>query len=99
MSKSQKPSRQSQESRGIDAELGALREKIDEVDRDVLAALNRRAELVSEVGALKSRGDSPVYVASRERDLVAKLVELNPGPFPSAGIPHVFREVISATRV
>ncbi len=98
MAKSQKSSRQSPELRSIDAELGDLREKIDEVDRELLGALNRRAALVSEVGALKNRGDSPVYVAGRERDLVARLVELNPGPFPSAGLPHVFREVISATR-
>ena len=37
-------------------------------------------------------------MAARERDLVRHLVDANPGPFPNAGIPHVFREIISATR-
>ena len=79
-------------------DLEALRTAIDAVDQDLLEALNRRARLVQEVGAWKTQGDAPVYVAGRERDLVANLIEANSGPFPNAGIPHVFREVISATR-
>ena len=79
--------------------LEKLRESIDVVDREILDALNRRATLVREVGAVKGSGsNTPVYVASRERDLVAHLSANNPGPFPDAGIPHVFREIISATR-
>jgi chorismate mutase/prephenate dehydratase len=80
-------------------ELARLRDAIDGVDRDVLALLNRRAELVREVGRVKEGGRrSPVYVASRERDLVQALIAQNPGPFPNAAIPHVFCEIISATR-
>ncbi|MBW2292395.1 MAG: chorismate mutase, partial [Deltaproteobacteria bacterium] len=76
-----------------------LREKIDEVDREILERLNRRAKFVEEVGHLKSGGKlSPIYVASRERDIVANLIAGNPGPFPNQGIVHVFREIISATR-
>ncbi|MCH7598890.1 MAG: prephenate dehydratase [Myxococcales bacterium] len=83
----------------IEPELEQLREKIDEVDREILVRLNRRAKLVEEVGQLKSGGDrSPIYVASRERDLVASLIQNNPGPFPNPGVTHVFREIISATR-
>jgi chorismate mutase/prephenate dehydratase len=83
----------------IGPELEALRESIDDVDREILTRLNRRAKLVKEVGLLKSGGQrSPVYVASRERDIVAGLIENNAGPFPNPGIAHVFREIISATR-
>ena len=81
------------------SELARLRGAIDDVDREILAALNRRAALVREVGRVKAGGSrSPVYVASRERDLVADLTANNSGPFPDAGIPHVYREIISATR-
>ncbi len=80
-------------------ELATLREKIDAVDREILERLNQRARLVEDVGQLKSGGErSPIYVASRERDIVASLIANNPGPFPSPGIVHVFREIISATR-
>ena len=83
----------------FDAELGRLRAAIDEVDSELLEGLNLRAGLVKQVGELKARsGRSPVYVASRERDLIASLTRRNAGPFPDRGIEHVFREIISATR-
>jgi chorismate mutase/prephenate dehydratase len=83
----------------IEGDLGVLRSQIDEIDREILERLNRRAACVQRVGDLKEGGrKGPIYVAARERDLVRALVEANPGPFPSAGIPHVFREIISATR-
>ncbi len=84
---------------GVEAQLARLRSNIDLVDREILERLNRRAELVREVGRVKDGGrSSPVYVASRERDLVDALLKQNAGPFPDAAIPHVFREIISATR-
>ena len=91
------------DSKGLDpeftAELGRLRAAIDEVDREILGRLNLRAGLVKQVGELKARtGRAPVYVASRERDLIAELTGANAGPFPDEGIQHVFREIISATR-
>jgi chorismate mutase/prephenate dehydratase len=86
------------EATGVDAEVGRLREAIDSVDRELLEGLNRRARLVQRVGDLKKAHSAPVYVASRERDLVTSLTRENPGPFPDAGIAHVFREIISATR-
>jgi chorismate mutase/prephenate dehydratase len=54
---------------------------------------------VQRVGDLKQGGrHGPIYVAARERDLVSALVDANSGPFPNAAIPHVFREIVSATR-
>jgi chorismate mutase/prephenate dehydratase len=83
----------------IGDELASLRNQIDEIDREILVRLNRRASLVQRVGELKEGGrKGPIYVAARERDLVSALVDANPGPFPNAAIPHVFREIISATR-
>lgn len=84
------------------AEFGAkierLRKTIDAVDRELLEKLNDRARLVQEIGKSKMSRRAPVYDAARERDLVATLVEANPGPFPNSALPHVFREIISATR-
>jgi chorismate mutase/prephenate dehydratase len=80
------------------AELARLREAIDRVDRALLALLNERAELGLAVGAVKERGGMPIYSAARERDVIAGLVRENRGPFPSAAIEPVFREIISATR-
>ena len=38
------------------ADIGELRKKIDDVDDNILELLNRRAELVKEVGRLKTQG-------------------------------------------
>lgn len=79
-------------------ELDRLRDEIDAVDRALLEKLNERARLVQEVGRSKQRAGSPVYEPAREREIVSRLREANPGPFPSPAIAPVFREVISATR-
>ena len=80
------------------AELGALRERIDAVDRAILEQLNERARLVGSIGRLKQAQRTVVYAAARERDIVEALRRDNAGPFPDAGIGPVFREIISSTR-
>src|SRR5687768_3733512 len=47
-------------------ELLALRDRIDAVDREVLAALNRRAALAKQVGDLKKSEGSVVFRPERE---------------------------------
>lgn len=46
------------------AELTALRDQIDEVDKALLNLLAKRLELVAEVGEVKSRFGLPIYVPS-----------------------------------
>ena len=97
----EKTSAKGQSADGGDASeaLDRLRASIDTVDARILEALNERAAMVQEVGTLKQGSRvSPVYVASRERDLVNALRAANPGPFPDAAIAPVFREIVSATR-
>jgi len=79
-------------------ELDGLRAEIDAVDRRILELLNERAEIVQRVGEFKREAATSVYRSARERDLVASLAATNPGPFPNAALPHVFREIVSATR-
>ncbi len=53
------------------AELTALRDQIDEVDKALLALLAKRLELVAEVGEVKSHYGLPVYVPEREAAMLA----------------------------
>lgn len=46
------------------AELTALRDQIDEVDKALLDLLARRMALVAEVGEVKSKYGLPIYVRS-----------------------------------
>ncbi|KMV69143.1 chorismate mutase [bacteria symbiont BFo1 of Frankliniella occidentalis] len=53
------------------AELTALRDQIDEVDKALLDLLAKRLELVAEVGEVKSRYGLPIYVPEREATMLA----------------------------
>src|SRR5476649_2415066 len=63
---------ESQENNGfMVAELNALRDQIDEVDKALLDLLSRRLHLVAEVGEVKSRYGLPIYVPEREAAMLA----------------------------
>ena len=53
------------------AELTALRDQIDEVDKALLSLLAKRLELVAEVGEVKSKYGLPIYVPEREASMLA----------------------------
>lgn len=50
----------------------ALRNQIDEVDSQLVDLLARRADLTRQVGEYKSETGLPIYVPSREAELIAK---------------------------
>jgi prephenate dehydratase/chorismate mutase len=79
-------------------ELGARRAEIDDLDRDLLRLLNRRASLASQVLALKRSAGLPVCDPRRELDVLARAKQNNPGPLDDRAVETVFRQVIYETR-
>ena len=86
------------ESPATPAELLALRDRIDAVDRELLALLNRRAGLALEVGELKKRDGSPVFRPEREAQVIDNLKAANPGPLKADSVAPIWREIMSACR-
>ena len=78
--------------------LAQLRTEIDAVDRELLAALNRRAQLAGEVGEIKRQEGSAVYRPEREAQVIRQLQSVNTGPLKDGNISHIWREVMSACR-
>jgi chorismate mutase/prephenate dehydratase len=78
--------------------LSELRTSIDQVDRELLALLNRRAALANEVGEIKRAEGSPVFRPEREAQVINGLQAANPGPLKDNNIAHVWREIMSACR-
>lgn len=78
--------------------LSELRTGIDQVDRELLALLNRRAALANEVGELKRADGSPVFRPEREAQVINGLQAANGGPLKADSIAHIWREVMSACR-
>jgi len=63
-----------------------LRQKIETVDRQILRLLNERAEIVMEVGKVKSEGNMDSYDPQREDEILDALVLQNNGAFPKQAI-------------
>ncbi len=78
-------------------DLADLRREIDALDDRILELLNDRARVAHRVGQLKRRAGAAAYAPGREEDLVRRLRERNPGPFPDRAIRPVWREIISAS--
>jgi chorismate mutase/prephenate dehydratase len=81
-----------------DTALQALRERIDSVDAELLALLNRRAQLALEVGELKKREGSVVFRPEREAQVIDGLKRRNAGPLKTESIAPIWREIMSASR-
>ena len=82
----------------VNPALLALRERIDAVDREMLALLNRRAALALEVGELKKHEGSAVFRPEREAQVIDGLKALNAGPLQTQSVAPIWREIMSACR-
>jgi chorismate mutase/prephenate dehydratase len=78
--------------------LQALRERIDGIDRELLALLNRRAELALAVGEIKKREGSVVFRPEREAQVIDGLKAGNRGPLQNDSVAPIWREIMSACR-
>ncbi|MDA0978771.1 MAG: prephenate dehydratase [Proteobacteria bacterium] len=80
--------------------LAALRERIDELDIEILQKLNERARCALEVAEVKQResgGEAPVYYRpEREAQVLRRIAEQNPGPLSDEKVAQVYRQIMSA---
>ena len=83
---------------GRDAALQSLRTRIDAVDAELLALLNRRARLAVEVGEIKRDEGSVVFRPEREAQVIEGLKQRNAGPLKADSIAPIWREIMSACR-
>ncbi len=76
-------------------EIKKLREAVDRIDDELAAALNRRAELAKQIGALKEGGAA--YRPERETEILRRITGKKSILGPER-LGAVFREIISACR-
>ncbi|MDE2080286.1 MAG: prephenate dehydratase [Burkholderiales bacterium] len=81
-----------------DPALASLRQRIDAVDRELLAMLNRRAALALEVGEVKKQAGTVVFRPEREAQVIDGLKRVNAGPLKNDSVAPIWREIMSACR-
>src|SRR5580700_8461448 len=78
-------------------DLEAQRAQIDDIDRDLITLLSKRAECARRIGAAKALQGGAVFVPHREQEVFKRIAALNPGPLPEHALRAIWREVMSAS--
>ncbi|ASK62932.1 chorismate mutase [Virgibacillus phasianinus] len=75
-------------------QMNVFREQLSEVNLELLALLNKRADLVQQIGLVKHgmKRFDPV----REREMMDLITSHNEGPFTNATVEHIFKEIFKA---
>ena len=79
-------------------ELQELRNRIDDLDDQLLAILNERMELVQKVGELKRSSKSIIYRPEREKQILDRLEKRNEGLLTRQAIDAIFFEIFAVSR-
>ncbi|MBN1381883.1 MAG: prephenate dehydratase [Deltaproteobacteria bacterium] len=75
-----------------------LREKLRQIDQEIVRLFNERAQMSQEIGRFKQENKIDVYDPAQEARVFRYLAELNNGPLPEASLKTIFREIISTSR-
>lgn len=79
------------------SDLNELRKKIDDIDLHILELLNKRAEIAIEIGKAKQDKKLSIHSPEREKEILKRLTENNPGPFPNNVLKLIYEEILSAS--
>jgi 3-deoxy-7-phosphoheptulonate synthase/chorismate mutase len=77
--------------------LEQLRSDLDAINLQILELINRRAELVQEIGKVKLKQGVNRFDPERERQMLNLILEHNKGPFEDSTIQHLFKQIFSAS--
>ncbi len=70
------------------------RAEIDAIDDELLRLLNRRAKIALRVGEVKRRNDTSLCDHHREREVLDRLCQQNPGPLDEQNVTSIFQRII-----
>ncbi|MCH4563645.1 MULTISPECIES: prephenate dehydratase [Halomonas] len=79
-------------------DLDELRQRIDELDGDILRLISERAACAQRVAEIKTVEDPQAvfYRPEREAQVLRRIMALNQGPLDSEEMARLFREIMSA---
>jgi chorismate mutase/prephenate dehydratase len=73
------------------------RSRINDLDKDILDLLNRRADAALQIGELKRQQALPYFAPEREAEVLGRILALNRGPLPPDALRAIWREILSAS--
>jgi chorismate mutase len=82
----------------LDPVLRELRERVSQVDRAILAAVNRRLELVAEIAEHKRQAGIATYDPLREEAMLRELTQGNRGRLTDEGVAELLASILYLTK-
>jgi chorismate mutase len=80
------------------AALADCRERIDTVDRRIVALLNERTRVVEQIGSIKQQMAMPIYEPKREDEVFANVMSSNSGPLTPEAAKRIFERIVDEMR-
>ena len=80
------------------AKVRELRERVDEVDLQLIRALSERAQIVQDLARIKAEAGIPIFDPKREEEILQKVVEKNPGPIYDSSMREIFELILHRIR-
>ena len=80
------------------ADIGALRQAIDEIDENIMDLINQRLSLAKQIGAFKKQVGIQITDGEREKKIMGRLLEKNNGPMRAEGLRNIFEAIIAEGR-
>ncbi len=79
-------------------DLSDWRNEINDLDREIVAILNRRAACVLELAPLKRQQGIPVFEPDRERRVHDNIEAANEGPLSTESLTRIYEAVMREMR-
>jgi chorismate mutase len=74
------------------------RNKIDELDEQIVHLLSERAAAAVAIGKLKAESGAPIYEPQREQAVFEHVRRINPGPLSGAQVQDVYERLMDVMR-
>src|SRR5262249_61333075 len=81
-----------------EADIEALRQRIDAIDAQLMRLLNSRSACAVEIGRVKRILGLPVYSPEREAAILERVARENPGPLDSGAVRRGVERIIDESR-
>lgn len=79
-------------------DIDEIRQRINQLDNELLRIFNERAALALEIGHIKKKLDLPIYDPKREKLIFERMKKKNPGPLDDDAIVRLYERVIDESR-
>jgi len=82
----------------LNKRISKFRIEIDKIDVELVKLLNSRAVSATEIGHIKRQYQVPVYVPSREEEVIGHVQQVNNGPLSNDALKRLFERIIDESR-